>query len=93
MNFRHPTICKLLKGLQREESLQEAILTKWKAGETRVNTKKEVDRNTRIQALVSDYENRDTLTYLRAVVANLFTSVTPDTKIGKTRPLLLIKRC
>ena len=43
----HPTICKLLKVLQREQSLQEAILTKWEAGETRVHTKKEVDRNSR----------------------------------------------
>ena len=67
----HPTICKLLKVLQREQSLQEAILTKWETGETRVHTKKEVDRNTRIQALVSDYENRDTLTYIRGIAYNL----------------------
>ena len=66
----HPTICKSLKVLQREQSLQEAILTKLEAGDTRVHTKKEVDRNTRIQALVSDYENRDTLTYLRGIAYN-----------------------
>ena len=29
----HPTICKLLKVLQREQSLQEAILTKWETGD------------------------------------------------------------
>ena len=66
----HPTICKLLKVLQREQLLQEAMLTKWEAGETRVHTKKEIERNKRIQALVSDYENRDTLTYLRGIAYN-----------------------
>ena len=67
----HPTISKLLKVLQREQSLQEAILTKWEAGETRVHTKKEWLIAIRaIQALVSDYENRDTLTYLRGIAYN-----------------------
>ena len=50
----HPTIGKFLKALQREQYLQEAFVTKWEAGETRVNTKKTVESNERIRALVSD---------------------------------------
>ena len=64
----HPTIGKFLKALQREQSLQEAFVTKWEAGETRVHTKKTVERNERIRALVSDYENRETLIYLRVLL-------------------------
>ena len=66
----HPTIGKFLKALQREQSLQEAFVTKWEAGETRVHTKKTVERNERIRALVSDYENRETLTYLKGIAQN-----------------------
>ena len=59
-----PIIGKFLKALQREQSLHEAFVTKWEAGERRVHTKKTVEHNERIRALVSDYENRETLTYL-----------------------------
>ena len=60
----HPTISKLFNVLQREQSIQEATLVKWEAGQRKLASKKSMERNESILALVSDYANRDTITYL-----------------------------
>ena len=66
----HPSISKLLKFLQREQSLQEARLAKWEAGVTNFQNKKSIEHNERIKTLVSDYANRDTMTYLKGIAHN-----------------------
>ena len=66
----HPSISKLLKFLQREQSLQEARLAKWGAGVTNFQNKKSIEHNERIKTLVSDYANRDTMTYLKGIAHN-----------------------
>ncbi|KAI6658189.1 hypothetical protein LOD99_15458 [Oopsacas minuta] len=54
----HPSVSKLFKSLQREHSLQEVKLIKWKSGGTIVRSKRSIERDERIQLLVGDYENR-----------------------------------
>ena len=44
----HPTISKLFNVLQREQSLQEATLVKWEAGQRKLASKKSMERNERI---------------------------------------------
>ena len=66
----HPSVSKLFKSLQREQSLQEAKLIKWESGDTIVRSKKSIERDERIQLLVGDYENRDITTYLRGIAYN-----------------------
>ena len=66
----HPSVSKLFKFLQREQSLQEAKLIKWESGERIVRSKKSIERDERIQLLVGDYENRDITTYLRGIAYN-----------------------
>ena len=66
----HPSVSKLFKCLQREQSLQEANLIKWEAGSTMVRSKKSIERENRIQLLVADYVNRDIQTYLRGIAYN-----------------------
>ena len=46
--------------LQREQSLQEAVLAKWEAGETKKRSKLSIARDVRILALVADYGSRET---------------------------------
>ena len=66
----HPSFCKLSLFLQREQSLQEAVLAKWEAGETKKRSKHSIARDARILALVADYESRDTLSYLKGIAYN-----------------------
>ena len=66
----HPTIGKLLTMLQREQTLQEVTVAKWEAGEMKKVPKKIQERNERIQTLVANYNNRDTLQYLRGITFN-----------------------
>ena len=66
----HPSVPKLFKCFQREQSLQEAKLIKWEAGSTMVRSKKSIERENRIQLLVADYANRDIETYLRGIAYN-----------------------
>ena len=53
-----------------DKSLQEANLAKWEAGEMKKHSKAIKIRDKRLQNLVSDYENRDTLGYLRSIAHN-----------------------
>ena len=61
---------KLLNHLQREQSLQEANVVKWEAGEISSISKSSETRNERIFNIVSNYENRETLSYLRGIAFN-----------------------
>ena len=70
INCPHPSFIKLLSHLQREQSLQEANVVKWEAGETSSISKSSETRNERIFNIVSNYENRETLSYLRGIAFN-----------------------
>ena len=67
VSVSHPTISKLLTALQREQSLHEATLAKWEAGEVKIALRTIKERNERLQTLVSSYEDRETLSYLRGI--------------------------
>ena len=66
----HPSMSKLLCSLQREQSLQEANSAKWEAGEIKHKSKVMKMQDQRLQNPLSDYENRDTLGYLRGIARN-----------------------
>ena len=66
----HPSVGKLLTFLQREQSLQEAILAKWEAGEVIHPSKLSQVRNERVESIVSNYHNREILAYLRGIAHN-----------------------
>ena len=54
----HPSICRLLKVLQREQSLQEAKIAKCEAGVTYKQNRKCIERKKQVQTLVSDYAKK-----------------------------------
>ena len=70
LNCPHPNFIKLLAYLQREQSLQEANLVKWEAGEKSKISKLSETRNERILTLVEGYYSRETLAYLRGIAYN-----------------------
>ena len=57
--------------LQREQTLQELTVAKWEAREMKMVPRKIQEHNERIQTLVANYNNRDTLLYLRGIAYNL----------------------
>ena len=65
VNCSHPSFIKLLSHLQREQSLQGENVVKWEAGEISNISKSSETRNERIFNIVSNYENREMLSYLR----------------------------
>ena len=67
----HPSLAKLLTHLKREQSLQEAIYTKWEGGSVKERSKKSIEQEQRLTNIVEDYQNREILRYLRGV-ANSF---------------------
>ena len=70
VSVSHPTLSKLLTVLQREQSLQEATLAKWEAGEVKIASRTMQERNERLQTLVSSYEERETLSHLKGIAKN-----------------------
>ena len=66
----HPSFCKLSMFLQREQSMQEAVLAKWECGEVKKNSKAIIARDARISSLVPDYETRETLSFLKGIAYN-----------------------
>ena len=76
INCHHPGFLKLLSHLQREQSLQEAILVKRDAGECPKTSKLSAARNERILSLVANYDNRETLSYLRGIAYNFQVYIT-----------------
>ena len=68
----HPSFTKLLRYLQLKHSLQEAILTKWESGETMIYSRESIARNNnRTITIVSDFGNREPLSYLKGIALNL----------------------
>ena len=63
----HPSLGKLIKHLKREQSLQEAIYSKWEGGERKEISKLSSEREVRIFNIISDYANRGRLEYLRGI--------------------------
>ena len=58
---------KKLRYLQLGQSFQEAILTKWEAGEATSHSKESNARSKRLQTIESEYSTRDTIAYLKGV--------------------------
>ena len=48
----HPSVTKLSMFLQREQSLQETVLAKWEAGESKKRSKSSIERDARILTFV-----------------------------------------
>ena len=51
-------------------AFQEAKLIKWEAGDVPTRLKESIARDERLLHLVTDYVNRDPLTYLRGIGYN-----------------------
>ena len=66
----HPSFVGLLCFLQKEQSLQEAIYAKWEGGSIKEHSKLSVEREKRIHNIVINYDNRETLEYLRGIAYN-----------------------
>ena len=66
----HPSLRKLVKHLKREQSLQEAVYSKWEGGERKEISKLSSERAVKIFTIVSDYANRGRLEYLRGIAYN-----------------------
>ena len=71
ISHSHPSLPKLLKHLKREQSLQEAVYSKWEGGEHKEISKLSLKREERILTLVAAYSNRNLLDYLRGVAYNI----------------------
>ena len=58
-----------------EQSLQEARLTKWESGDVIRDTKEIIYRSKRIIAIVTYYENRDAISYLKEIALNFHLNI------------------
>ena len=56
--------------LQREQSLQESKYAKWEAGDIPFEAKLSKERTERLFNLVTNYQNRDTISYLKGIAHN-----------------------
>lgn len=68
----HPSIWKLIEGLQKEQSMNEMTIEQYIAGQQPAPGRR-IYRDTaaRIKAIVADYVNRPLLDYLRGIAHNL----------------------
>ena len=66
----HPSFTKLIRYLQLEQSLQEAVLTKWESGEAIIQSKQSIARSKRLITIVSDFGNREPICYLKGIAHN-----------------------
>ena len=64
----HPTICKFIEAIQKEQSLNEMKLNQCIEGVVESSRKRKRDT---IKQLIDDHENRDKLEYLRGIAYNL----------------------
>lgn len=67
----HPSFSKFARALQREQSMQEALLAKWEEGDAKKFSKPSIACDDRILELVRHYETRKTLTYLKGIAFHL----------------------
>ena len=70
ISISHPSFPKLVNYLQREQAVQDEKYAKWESGNMHQQSKSSKDRDERLFNLVMDYENRDTLNYLRGIAHN-----------------------
>ena len=66
----HPSFPKFVK-LLREQWIKDVKYAKWEGGNFPLPSKLSIEREQRLYNLVSDYSNRDLLTYLRGIAHNL----------------------
>ena len=67
----HPSFVKLLSFLQKEQSLQEAIYAKWEGGNIKKRSKLSIEQEERIYNIVINYDERETIDYLRGIAYNI----------------------
>ena len=70
ISIHHPSFPKLMNYLQREQSLQETKYAKWEAGDIPFEAKLSKERTERLFNLVTNYQNRDTILYLKGIAHN-----------------------
>ena len=56
--------------LQQEQSPQETRYAKWEAGDIPFKAKLRKERNERLFNLATNYQNRDTIPYLKGITHN-----------------------
>ena len=67
----HPSFSKLIRHLQRVQAIQDINFAKWESGNIQVQSKSTYKRRSeRLFNLVSDYDNRETLVYLKGIALN-----------------------
>ena len=72
MSCNHPNIWSFLRVLRREQSLNNVQLSQLFAGHTPQQPRKKYkDCSIRISNIVSDFQNRDILDYLKAIALNI----------------------
>ena len=82
----HPSFPKLMKHFQREQAIQDVNVDKWESGNIHLQSKSIKERNERLLNLVLDYDNRETLVYLKGIAQN-FTFYTITINITSFRSL------
>ena len=58
-----------MKHFQREQAIQDVNVAKWESGNIHLQSKSTKERNERLLNLVLDYDNRETLVFLKGIVA------------------------
>ena len=66
----HPSFPKLMKHFQREQAIQDVNVAKWESGNIHLQSKSTKERNERLLNLVLDYDNRETLVFLKGIAHN-----------------------
>ena len=70
ISIHHQSFPKLMNYLHREQSLQETKYAKWEAGEIPFKAKLSKEMTERLFNLVANYQNRDTIPYLKGIAHN-----------------------
>ena len=68
----HPSFTRLLRHFQRQQAIQDVNVVKWENGNIHTQSISTKERNERLLNLALDYDNRETLIYLKGI-ANNFT--------------------
>ena len=66
----HSSFPKLMKHFQREQAIQDVNVAKCESGNIHLQSKSTKERNEILLNLVLDYDNRETLVYLKGVAHN-----------------------
>ena len=66
----HPSFPKLMRHFQREQAIQNVNVAKWESGNIELQSKSTKERNERLLNLILDYNNSETLVYLKGITHN-----------------------